>query len=320
VRSLRAGLATLLAAACGDADPGPATPTLPRAAVVLEPTRIGVADVATLEIAIATPPGHAPRPLALPEAPAGLWILGAEALPVEREAARWLHRTRVRVRAREPGRVTWPEGFALIETPSGAVERLATPPLGIDVVSILPEFPDRLVPFGVREPPADAARGSSALVGAALGASAVLAWLAAARIRSRHRARLAAAAAVSALPPIDPPVEAARAALRQARELAAREPFEAGDLAARALRRYASGRFGVGAHARTCEELAAVAAPLAATTRWPLLVESLRALDGQRFRPRGDPEVRAALAESLPGALALAERFVDETLPAGGAP
>ncbi len=311
-------LAALVAAACGGPAQPPA-PTLPRAVVVLEPTQIGVADVATLEIAIATPPDWAPRPLALPEAPAGLWILGVESLPAEREATRWLHRTRVHVRAREVGSVTWPASVVEFEAPGGAIERLATPPLAIEVVSVLPEYPERAIPFGVREPPERERGGSGALLGAAAGAGAVLAGLAAARVRAHRRARRAgSASAPPGAPPPEPPWETARAALAQARALAPREPFEASDLAARALRRYAGRRFAIGAEARTSEELAAAPAPFAASTRWPLLVASLRALDLHRFRPRGDPEARAALATGLPGALALAERFVEETLPPGG--
>jgi hypothetical protein len=49
-------------------------------------------------------------------------------------------------------------------------------------------------------------------------------------------------------------------------------------------------------------------------------VASLRALDAHRFRPRADPEARAALASGIEEALALAERFVEETLPPGTSP
>jgi hypothetical protein len=255
------------------------------------------------------------RPLAIPEAPPGLWVLGAETLPVEREATRWVHRTRVRVRAREVGAATWPAGVVEVEAPGGAVERLELPPLEIEVVSVLPEFPEQLFPFGVREPPAPDEAGPGALFGAAAGAGLALAGLAAARAVARRRARRARDAAVPDVAPRAPPWEEARAELARARELAARDPFAASDLAAGALRRYAGRRFAIGAEAATSEELAAGRAPFAAATRWPILVAALQRLDAHRFRPRGDPEARAALAGGLPSALAEAERFVAETLP-----
>jgi hypothetical protein len=312
-----AGLAAALAglaAACGAPEPPRgAAPSLPRAAVVFEPPRFGVGEVATLEIAVATPPGHAPRPLAIPEAPPGLWVLGAESLPVEREATRWIHRTRVRVRAREVGAATWPAGAVEIEAPDGAVERLELAPLAIEVASVLPELPEQRVPFGVREPPAPDAAGPGALLGAAAGAGLALAGLGAVRAVARRRAQRAATAPDAA--PHTPPWEEARAELEQARELAAHDPFAASDLAAGALRRYAGRRFAIGAEAATSEELAAGPAPFAAATRWPILVAALGRLDAHRFRPRGDPEARAAVAGGLASALAAAERFVAETQP-----
>lgn len=313
--------AALAAVGCGDANPPEApAPALPRAALVLEPPRIGVGEVATLEIAVAAPPGHAVRPLALPDPPAGLWVLGVDALPVEQEATRWLHRTRVRLRAREIGGVTWPGGVAEIEAPDGSLASVAIEPLAIEVSSVAPEFPERSFPFGVREPPDADASGGGALSGAAVGATLALLGVAAVRLLARQRARgrsLAAEPAAEAAP--EPPWEEVRATLARARALAPGDPFAASDLAARALRRYAGRRFAIGALACTSEELAASPAPFAATTRWPILIAALRDLDAHRFRPRDDPEARASLALGISGAIAAAERFVDETLPPGAA-
>ena len=319
---MRAAAIAAIAAAlgsggCGDAHPPEApAPALPRAALVLEPPRIGVGEVATLEIAVAAPPGHALRPLALPEPPAGLWVLGVDALPVEREAARWLHRTRVRVRARGVGELTWPGGVAEIEAPDGSLAKVALEPLAIEVISVAPEFPERSLPFGVREPPDADGSAGGALSGAAVGAAIALLGVAAARLLARRRARGAAPAADLAP---EPPWEEARAALSRARALAPVDPFGASDLAARALRRYAGRRFAIGALACTSEELAASPVPFAATTRWPILITALRDLDAHRFRARDDHEARAALAKGISGAIAAAERFVDETLPPGSA-
>lgn len=319
MRRAAAIAAALVASSCGEAQPPEAhAPTLPRAALVLEPPRIGVGEVATLEIAVAAPPEHSLRPLALPEPPAGLWVLGVEALPVEQEPTRWLHRTRIRVRAREVGELSWPGGVAEIEAPDGSLASIALEPLAIEVISIAPGFPERSLPFGLREP-GDAERGGTgALSGAALGAAIALLGVAAVRAVARRRAhRTALATPAPADPFSEPAWEEARAALSRARALASGDPFGASDLAAHALRRYAERRFAIGALACTSEELAAAPAPFAATTRWPILIAALRALDAHRFRPRDDPEARAALTRGISAAIADAERFVDETLPPG---
>jgi hypothetical protein len=313
----------LVAGACARRDEPPAAaaavpPALPRAALVLEPPRLRAGDVATLEIAVSAPPGHVVLPPVLPAPPEGLWVLGSETLPAERESARWLHRTQVRVRARDVGELVWPGSRVEIEAPDGARTSLAIEPLAIEVVSVMPEHPDRLVPFGPREPPdADAPR-SGAFAGAAIGAGLTLAGIAAARAIARRRARRAALGAetpAAPSPPTAAPWEEARAAFAHARDEAAADPFAASERAARALRRYADRRFGTHAGACTAQELAAAAPPFAATTRWHLLVAALAGLDAHRFRPQADREARDALGGALPAALAAAERFVEETLP-----
>jgi hypothetical protein len=318
---IAAAAAVLVASGCRDTAPPEAQAhALPRAAVVLEPPRIGVGQVATLEIAVAAPPEHSLRPLALPEPPAGLQVLGVDALPVEREPTRWLHRTRIRVRAREVGELEWPGGVAEIEAPDGSLASIALEPLEIEVSSVAPEFPERKLPFGLREPLDADESGGSALSGAAVGAAIALLGVAAARRIARRRAQGAVRETPAVANPVsEPPWEEARAALARAHALASGDPFGASDLAARALRRYAERRFAIGALACTSEELAAAPAPFAATTRWPMLIEALRDLDMHRFRPREDPEARAALTRGISAAIAAAERFVDETLPPGTA-
>ena len=296
-------------------------PVLPRAALVLDPTRIGVGEIATLELALAAPPRHAARPWQPPDAPPGLERLDVEALPVERGPARWVHRTRVRVRAREVGTFTWPGGSAVLETPEGAALEVAYEPLAIEVVSLLPERGEPHAPFGLREPRARGGGDAAFAWGAAGGAALALAAVAALRARGRRRGREAVAmsrerGAAEAAPAW---VEA-RAALAQARALAPGDPFAAADAAARALRRYAARRFASPAPAQTCEELAARPAPAAATTRWPALVAALGELDARRFAPRGDAQARDALARALGEALEGAERFVAETVPPEAGP
>ena len=75
-------------------------PTL-RAVLVLEPPTLGVGEVGLVGLAVVTPPGHAVRPVEPPPQVAGLWLLGSEALEVEKRASRWVHHTRFRFHARE---------------------------------------------------------------------------------------------------------------------------------------------------------------------------------------------------------------------------
>ena len=76
-----ATLFLLLTPGCAEAPPRRAPPAAPLATLVLEPPRIRLGDVAVLELAVITPPGHAPRPLRPPQELPGLWLLDAEALP-----------------------------------------------------------------------------------------------------------------------------------------------------------------------------------------------------------------------------------------------
>jgi hypothetical protein len=164
--------AALLASACGQPPPG--APVEPRAAWLLDPPQVRVGDVAMLERLVVTPPGWTVVPFQPAQAPAGFWLLDAEALPPERLASRWLHRTRLRIRARELGRFEWPAGTAEVEAPDGEKLRLALDAHPLEVVSLLSETPDRLTPFGVRP-----ARGAGAIAagGGCAGAFGSLAAL-----------------------------------------------------------------------------------------------------------------------------------------------
>jgi hypothetical protein len=300
-------LATLLlAAACAD-EPALA-PVEPRAAWVLEATRIRVGDVAALERRVVTPPGWAVAPLE-PGAPApGFWLLETEALPPERLAARWIHRTRLRIRAREAGRFEWPGAEAVATAPDGAPRRLALAPLPLEVVSVLPEAPDRLTPFGVRALPATAPSAGSLALAAVAGAVAAGVALVIFLLALRRRRALAAAPPAPA--PAEPPMAAAHAALAQARDALAADPRRAADAASHALRRYLKQRYAVPAPARTSEELFDLPAPFALSTRWAGLVSLLRALDAERFAPP-----HADAAERVARLVERAAAFVAGDLP-----
>ena len=311
-RSGRALLAAaLLAASCGEPPPV-ATPVEPRAAWLLDPPQIRVGGVATLERLVVTPPGWTVAPFQPAEPPQGFWLLDSEALPPERLASRWVHRTRLRIRARELGRFEWPAGMAEVESPDGAKRQLALDAQPLEVVSVLPEAPDRLTPFGVR-PLSEAPTGSllTAAAAGALGSLAALAIVLLVMRRRRARAALPREPAAR-----EPPETRARAELSRAREALAADPRGAADAASAALRRFLQERFGVPAPARTSEELAALAPPFALSTRWTRVIALLGALDGERFAPQvPESDTRQRIAPLLDAA----DAFVAEYLPPAAA-
>ncbi len=317
VRCVRsAARAVVLAAACAAtmtsgrspaAQPAPqpvapGAPPSPQASWVLEPPRIRVGDVAALELVVVTPPDHRVRPVAPPADVKGFWLLGSEALPVEREPTRWVHRTRLRIRARELGVFLWPAVQVEIDGPDGAHAVLDVPGHTLEVTSVLPDHAGRSTPFGLRSPGALGRGGSplrAALVGAALALSAVGLVVLVRRERARRR-ELADAAAGAGPTPDRAAFDEAIAALAVAANDA--DVRRAADRAARALKRYAALRFGAATFAATTPELRAESPPFAMRSRWPSFVSLLEALDARRFPP--DPEaasaeLRARIEESV---------------------
>jgi hypothetical protein len=298
--------AALLVSACGEAAPPPA-PVEPRAGWLLEPPRVRLGEVASLERLVVTPPGWTVSPLVPPQAVEGFWLLDAEALAPERLASRWVHRTRLRIRAREIGSFEWPAARAQAQAPDGSAHELELEPLTLEVVSVLPESPDRLTPFGIRPLPGAAPGIGSLLAAAAAGALVTTAALAVLLLVVRRRR--ARAPAPLAPPAGEPPDARARAALADARRLLAGDPRGAADRTSAALRQFLAARFGVPAPARTSEELAAAAPPFALSTRWPSLLALLRALDAERFAPpRPAPESAARVAPLVDEALAIVDQ------------
>jgi hypothetical protein len=312
MRAWAAALAAgLLAAACGKAPPE-AAPVEPRAAWLLDPPQIRIGEVAMLERLVVTPPDWTVAPLEAAQPPAGFWLLDAEALPPEKRGSRWLHRTQLRIRARELGRFEWPAGTAEVESPDGAKQQLPLPAQPLEVVSVLDDAPDQLTPFGVRPLPEAPAR--SLLAAAAAGALGALAALSLVLLVMRRRR--ARASALPEAAPGEPPELRASAALAGARVTLAADPRAAADAASTALRRFLQDRFGVPAPSRTSEELAALAPPFALSTRWLPLVGLLRSLDAERFAPPGQI---AEAAQRIAPLLEAALRFVRDSLPPAAA-
>lgn len=318
--SLAFALALALAFACGapretgESSAASAPPSV-QAGVVIEPPQLRVGDVAQIEVAVVTPPDHAVRPLALPEAATSgpLWVLEVEALPVTKRGLRWTHRTRLRVRAREVGSGTWPALTLEVVGPEGEPSTLRTEPRPFEVVSVLPVFPDRVTPFSLRLPETSA--GLSPWVAAAGGATAALAGVgvvALVRRRRRYAAERARHRAASAARAVDAPWSAALAELTAAANASNSEWRCSADTIAVALRRYAGKRWGFAISCRSTEELAALAPPFALARRWPTALAWLRELDALRFRPgaaNDAPEQVRHIAEA-------AARWIEETIPA----
>jgi len=316
-----AGLAPLLLLACGSApEEGPrrAPVTVSRASWVLEPPELALGEVGELELAVVTPPGHHPRPWRAPEAPPGLWVLDSETGEVRKEDARWIHRTRVRVRARDVGALVWPGTTLAVDTPEGEVERVEVEPLAIEVRSALDAHAGRTTPYGVRTIAA-ARVGEGSLVAAfAAGVALALAGVGLLALARRRRAAASAQApAAETAPPQPPAWEVAREAVADAGRDLERDPVAALDALARALRRYASARFRADLAGRTTEELEAIPPPFLLTTRWPALIALLRDLDAARFPPPRDPAALRARGAEL---VRVAETFVAQTVPREAVP
>ncbi|HVP29560.1 MAG TPA: hypothetical protein VMW35_10410 [Myxococcota bacterium] len=306
-RSIRIALATcalgVVAAPAAPAEEPPAyaAPTQIRGALVLEPSRIAIGEVARLELAVATPPGYAVREAGpRPETP-GFWVLTSETLPLQKEPGRWLHRTRLRIRAREVGRFAWPDWPLVVEGPDGAQRELVIEGRAIEVVSVLPDFAGREGPFGLRAPRASAS-GGDPLVAAAVGAAGALALVGLVLLVRRERRRRAereTRTREAELAALAPAWEEAGVALDAA--AAEADPHAAAGRIARALRRYLARRFGVSTEAFTTDELAAAATPFVVRSRWPRYLALLAELDALRFPPApagAAARVAAAVAEA----------------------
>ncbi len=313
-RGALAALAATLVSACGDTGSRPGFEASPRirATAVLEPPRVGIGEVATLEVAVVTPPQHHVTPYRPPGEVSGFWLLGIESLPVREQGARWVHRTRIRLRARKVGRFSWPGAEITVEAPDGSAHTVALAERPLEVLSILPEFPDRLVPFGLRAL-ADEPETRSALAPFAAGAVTALACIALIWATRRRLGRASADATESpAGLPTDPPWSAASRKLAEALALGPEDPRRAAGIGAVALREFMQRRFGGDVTPCTTEELAQARPPFAATSRWLPFLAILRRFDELHFRPAGaDP----AGAERLRGTLEEARDFVERATP-----
>jgi hypothetical protein len=280
------GLGCAVAAGCegaeraADSEP---VPTSLRGAVVIEPPHLTVGDVATVEITLVTPPRHSVRPVRPPREVAGFWLLDSESLPVTRSPSRWVHRTKMRARAREPGEFTWPALRVEVETPEQEVVEILLDARPLEVTSVGERFPRRTEPFPLRR--AHTSEGRAFLLplagGVALTIGAFVLLALARRLRRQHRR---VPERTPREPRATPGWRAAQATIETALETSGESPGRAADAASAALRHFFSHRFAVSARTLTTEELAGLKPPLGAEKHWPVLLEILEALDAVRFR------------------------------------
>lgn len=313
--------AAMLLLACGSEEPAPRAPSLPvtpRATLSVEPPTLRIGEVVRIEVVVVTPPAYRVLPPEPPEVP-GLWLLDAVELEPERGPGRWVHRTRLRVRPRDLGVHEWPPGVVHVENASGERLELALPGRSLEVVSILPEMPDRGTPYGLREPAAEAPAASIGL-GPALAAGATGALLAVLLLRGARRARAARARRqLGSTGDPEPELDLWQWAERELRSADASlgdEPRRAANRGARVLRQYVERRFGADIAASTTPELEATTPPLAMRSRWPYLVRILESFDEARFRPV-DPERDPDPTGRIRKALEETRRFVEDSVPRG---
>ncbi len=267
--------AALLAAllGCGPAV-APDRPGLPTALLVPGAQGLVVGEVSTLHLLVVTPPEHHLRPYAPPGEIEGLWLLSAEARPVEKQTGRWLHRTDLRVRPRRAGALRWPASRLRLEIPGAEAVEVGVEALELRVAAVAGDAEE---PPASRRPRPRAAAGRLGLAfgagaGAALSLLALLTWW------RRRPARRPLAARTPAWIEAEEALARARAQLED-------DPIRAAHATATLLRRYADARFQASTRTRTLEEIRAAAAPYLGTTRWPRLLALLTQLDELRLRP-----------------------------------
>jgi hypothetical protein len=283
--------------------PEPPPATL-RATVVLEPPRIEVGDLFSVEVAVVTPPGHRVAPAQVPKAVPGLVIVDAERPSVDQEPGRWVHHQRFRARARSTGPFRWPALELGVEAPDGTRQSITAPERPFEVVSLLEEQPERRSPFSFRSPRLADDAGRGPWLPALLGSLFTLAMLGLVALVRRVRSGGEAPASLAPEAAEHAEVAGLLAALHAAEAEA--DPVRAADLASEALRGWAAERFRAPLlRWATTEELAARPPPFLLTTRYAALVAALEALDAVRFPPH-----REGAAVELAKALARARAFV----------
>lgn len=301
-----------------------APPPSLRATVSIEPAQLEIGEVATVELRVVTPPNHRVLPFDPPEVP-GVWLLESRALETERHAARWIHRTQLRLRPQDLGPVAWPDTSLAVENAEGQRVEILAPGRDLEVVSMFQGSPNRVNAYGYQlaehAPRQHPVSGWLWAAGGALlgfGLAGLLGWSQAGWARQRPN---------PAAPDLD---EADRGApelytwMEQELEAAVTEVDAEGgsarvaaNRAAHALRLFVARRFRTETTAKTTPELKATRPPLRVQSRWPYFLRILESLDDLRFRPTSDV-VNRTNQDDVRAAIGDARRFVEDTARRGG--
>lgn len=305
-----------LAVACGQPEPVAPVAVRPEAALRIEPSAVRPGDLATLEISVRTPPDHHLAPWRPPEV-ADLWILGVEALPVERRGSQWIHELRVRLRPRALGVLHWPESELVVVDALDRETRVPLAGIDLEVQASSPLPSEQSGPYGMLhpEPAADRPSPLAALVWLALGAG--LAGFARPLWRRWRSGKASPTGRAGSAPPTGDLFDWALRELDAAAARADAEPLDAARRAARALRAFVARRYEADVLARTTPELAEVSPPFGARSRWPTFVRLLRDLDDLRFRTDLAASIPAELCGRARRSVVECRRFVDEARPDG---
>lgn len=305
--------------ACSEAPPAERPPAVatPSATLILEPPHLEIGETATLEVAIAVPPGTRVGPVPTPDASPGLWVLGVDGPFAEHSPQRDVYRTRFRIRARETGSFTWPTSQVQITLPGRGEQVLEIPARSFRVHSVLRDVPDQLTFFSYRAPAflGEGRESTGVVLPALVGAALALAGVA--LIALVRRARAARDATKLEHVPANTPWLPARAALASATEIAEQDPVRGAFMASAALRSFVDQRFRTRITRATSEELRERKVPFLLTTRWQCLLELLERLDALRFPPLA--EDRPAAVNALKSVIEETQAFVADATPRGDA-
>ncbi len=274
----------------------------------LRPARIGVGEIARLEIDVRTPAGRRVSVAPASSLP-GLRLLSIDSAPVERRSTFWLHRIAVSLRPEEPGPHRWPPTRLVVAALSGPASEstdepvneermtLEVPEQELVAESILATYPRGQTPFGLRASTALADRVGHPLLGwAALAAATLATWRVAVLWRRRRRPIATTSHDERTEQPDLRPW--AERELSRARAVLVRDPREASNIGARVLRRCVAASYAMNVRASTTEELETSNSDPNSSAAWAEVIRILRQLDRARFEPDRSVGARSSDTET----------------------
>lgn len=280
----------------------------PRGVVVLQSKWLGVGEVGEVVIAVQTDAHHRVLPWTPPELK-HIEVVSLEEELEELQGDRWLHRTRIRLRALESGEFSWPALSLVIEAPSGEQVALELPAQPFEVRSLLKSQHVDRQPYGLRRFEEPRRRGftSGLLVGASC--AALFTWLLLRRKGASAKTPPAPKPSAASTP-MRSAEDTARDELLRARMAVAESPRRASNIGAAALRAFVSKRFTTTVLAETTVELKRARPSVVPPEHWSEFVRILQRYDADRFQPHAAAEGER---EHVEACLSETERFIDDS-------